>query len=86
MNTKNESSRVTIDMSKAMHRRLKTHAALLGKSMREVILDALESTEACRLSSHIPNKTTRKAIQDIEKGHDLVEVKNVKELLKKLGM
>lgn len=48
--------------------------------------NALGPTDACRLSAHIPNKTTRKAIQDIEKGHDLVEVKNVKELLKKLGM
>jgi len=86
MNTKNELSRVTIDMPKAMHRRLKTHAALLGKSMKDVILDALEATDACRLSDHIPNKITRKAIKDVEAGRNLVEVKNVKELLRKIGI
>lgn len=86
MSTKNELSRVTIDMPKAMHKRLKTHAALQGKSMRELILDALELTDACRLSDHVPNKTTLKAIKDIEKGRNLVEVKNVKEFLKKLGV
>lgn len=86
MSTKNELSRVTIDMPKAMHRRLKTHAALLGKSMREIIIDAIESIEVCRLSDHIPNKTTRRAIKDVEAGRNLVEVKDVKELLKKLGM
>ena len=86
MRTKSESSRVTIDMPKTMHKRLKTHAALLGKSMRDVILDALELTEACRVSSHIPNKTTRKAIKDAQQGRGLVEVKDMHELFKKLGL
>lgn len=86
MSTKNELSRVTVDMPKAMHKRLKTRAALQGRSMREIILDAIESTEACSLSSHIPNKITRKAIKDAQEGRDLVEVKNIKELFKKLGI
>ena len=86
MNTKNELMRVTIDMPKAMHKRLKTCAALQGKSMREIILHALELTDVCRLSSHVPNKNTRKAIKEVEDKKDLTEVKNVKELFKKLGL
>lgn len=86
MSTKNELSRVTIDMPKAMHKRLKTQAALQGKSMRKIILDLLELTEACRASSHIPNKGTRKAIKDAEKKSNLVEVKDMQELFKKLGI
>ena len=40
-------------------------------------------SKARRLSDHVPNKTTLKAIKNIEKGRNLVEVKNVKKLFKK---
>ena len=80
MSTRNELSRVTIDIPKIMHKKLKTHAALHGKSMRKIILDALESTESCRLSDHVPNKITRKAIKEALEGRGLVEVKDVKKL------
>lgn len=87
MSTKDESSRIiTIDMPKAMHTRLKAHADALGKSMQEVILDAIEATETCRSCAHVPNKKTREAIRAAEKGRGLVEVKNIEDLLKKLGI
>ncbi|HBR70201.1 TPA: hypothetical protein DIC20_05110 [Candidatus Dependentiae bacterium] len=86
VSTKGELARVTIDMPKTIHKRLKMQAALQGKSMREIILNALELTDACRLNAHIPNKITQKAIKDIKDQENLVEVKNVKELLKKLGI
>jgi hypothetical protein len=86
MGAKSELSRVTIDMPKALHKKLKTCAALQGKSMRGIILDALELTEACRLSDHIPNKTTRKAIKDAQKETNLTRAKDIKDLIKKLGI
>ena len=83
---KSELSRVTVEMPKSVHRRLKTQAAYLGKSLKQVILDAIEETDPCRSSTHIPNKETRKAIKDVKAGRNLVRCKNVEELFKKLGM
>ena len=54
--------------------------------MRKIILDLLELTEDCRASNHIPNKGTRKAIKDAEKKSNLIEVKDMRELFKKLGI
>lgn len=38
----NNISRMTIDLSKEDHKKLKAVAAILGKSMREVVLEAVE--------------------------------------------
>ena len=86
MSSKTEMSRITVDIPKETHKKLKTHAALLGKSMRSIILDALELSEECILSDHYPNKETLKTIANIEKGKNLEEVKNLKNLFKKLGL
>lgn len=42
--------------------------------------------DICASSSHIPNKDTREAIEELEKGKDLTEYKNFRELLKKTGL
>ena len=86
MNTKTPLSRVTVEMPRTMHKRLKTQAASLGKSLKQIILDAIKETDRCRSSSHIPNKKTRKAIKDVEAGRNLIRCKNVDELFKKLGI
>ena len=83
-------SRITVDIPKVSHKRLKAMAALEGKSMREIINNLidrqfLENSQECPLD-HTPNKRTLKAIQNIENGKNIVKVKNVKELLKKLGI
>ena len=42
MATKNNLSRMTIDISKEEHRQLKAIAAMLGKSMRELVIESLK--------------------------------------------
>ena len=82
MSNKNELSRITIDIPKVDHRRLKAMAAIHGKSMREIILESIEE-RLCE--NNYPNKETLEAIAEVEKGEDLVEAKDAKDLFKKLG-
>jgi hypothetical protein len=83
MHTRNELSRITIDIPKASHKKLKAIAALLGKSMREVVL---ESIEEHLQGEHKPNLPTRRALQDAKKRKNLIAAKNAEELFKKLDM
>ncbi len=80
---KKELSRITIDMPIADHKRLKAVAAILGKSMRDVVIDSIKEHLH---QVKIPNKKTLKAIANIETGKDLVKAKNAKDLFKKLGI
>ena len=83
MNIKNEQSRMTIDIPKESHKRLKMVAAGMGKSMRDVVLDAIElHLEQFKT----PNKKTLQAIKDIEEKKELIDCKDVKDLFKKLGL
>jgi len=86
MSTKNELSRLTIDIPKVLHKRLKTRAALSGKSMRDMVLDALEASDICQYSDHHPNKETLEAIENVEKGKNLTEYESLDDLFKKLGI
>jgi antitoxin component of RelBE/YafQ-DinJ toxin-antitoxin module len=84
MNIKNTNqSRITIDISKDIHKQLKTIAAIKGKSMRTIVI---ESIEKYLYSENIPNKQTLKAIKKAEEGKDLFKAKNIKDLFKKLGI
>jgi ribosomal 50S subunit-associated protein YjgA (DUF615 family) len=82
MSTKNDLSRITLDIPRETHQRLKLRAAIVGKSMRQVILEAIESMEECLQSDHYPNEKTLKAIENIEKSKNLIEIKKIKDLLK----
>ncbi len=86
MSTKNESARIIIEIPKEYHRKLKTRAAILGKSMRDIVLEALEATEACLHSTHIPNKETKKSLKNIEQGKNLIEIESLNAFAKKLGL
>jgi hypothetical protein len=83
INEKNELTRITIDIPKKSHKRLKTISAILGKSMREVVV---ESIDEYLCSEHVPNKTTLKAIKDAESRRGIVSAENAKDLFKKLGI
>lgn len=83
---RNDISRIIIEMPKEQHKRLKSRAALLGKSMKDIILESLEATEACLQSDHYPNKTTLKAIENVEKGKNLFEIEDLNAFKKKLGL
>ncbi len=86
MNKKNELSRISIDIPKIKHRRLKKLAAELGLSKRQIILSALESMDECLCSSHIPNEETIKAIQDAKEKKNLIKAKDAEDLFNKLGL
>ncbi len=83
MDIKNDLSRITIDIPKESHKRLKAMAAILGKSMREIVIESIEKRI---YSEKMPNKKTLKAISDVEKRKDLTETKNIDDLFKKLGV
>lgn len=42
MHTKNTKARITIDLPINTHKQLKTTAAILGKTMREIIIESLK--------------------------------------------
>ncbi len=75
--------RMTIDIPIEDHKRLKALAAVLGKSMREIVIDWMHEN---LYSSNSPNKKTLEAIENVEKGKNLVEAKNADELFRKLGI
>jgi hypothetical protein len=82
MSLKSDVSRITVDIPKNFHKKLKALAALEGKSMREIIVESLEG----RLSPHQPNKKTVDALAAIEKGKGLKKAKDFQDLLKQLNI
>lgn len=83
MTAKNHMSRMTIDVPEEDHRRLKALAAVLGKSMREIIIEWIHEN---LYSSNTPNAETLEAIKQIESGENLIESNNIEDLFKKLGI
>ncbi len=83
MSTKNELSRITIDIPKLDHKRLKAMSAILGKSMQTIVRELIEE---CLRSSHYPNKITIKAIKDAQADKGLIQSDSLDDLFKKLGI
>jgi len=83
MSVRTDVSRMTIDIPKKSHKQLKALSVVLGKSMREIVI---ESIEDYLHSVKLPNKETLKAIEAVENGTDLVKAKNLEDLFKKLGI
>ena len=83
MHVKNETSRITIDIPKESHKRLKAMAAVLGKSMREIVVESIEKNLSDRT---IFNKKTLRAIKDAENKKGLVHAEDIEDLFKKLGI
>lgn len=83
MTAKSHMSRMTIDVPEEDHKRLKALAAILGKSMREIIVEWIQEH---LYSSNTPNAQTLKAIMQIEQGENLVESDNVEDFFKQLGI
>jgi len=79
---KSESTRITFDIPLEKHKELKTLAAVSGKSMRVIFLEALE----CATSSHMPNEETRKVIKEAKQRKNLIKGKRAEEISKKLGL
>ncbi len=85
MNRKDEFSRIIIELPKEQHRKIKSRAAFLGKTIREMVLESLEATDACAYSKHKPNAQTKKSLKNIEEGKNLTEI-SLEDLAKKLGL
>lgn len=83
MDTKNNLARITIDLPKTDHTRLKAMAAVLGKSMREMVIEAIEEHLH---KVNFPNNETLKAINNVEQGKNLVRAENADDLFAKLGI
>ena len=73
----------TVSIPKETHKRLKTIAVILGKSMREIVIESIEDH---LYKTDFPNKETLKAIKRVEKGKDLIEAENAEVFFKKLGI
>lgn len=86
MSNKKELSRISVDIPKAQHKKLKRLAADLGISMRQIVLDALACALECHFSSHIPNEETIKAIKEVKSRKNLITAENAENLFKKLGI
>ncbi len=84
MSTKNHPlSRMTLDIPAEDHKRLKALAAVLGKSMREIVAEWIHGN---LYSENTPNAETLKAIENIEKGKDLIKSKDAEDMFRKLGI
>ena len=74
-------SRVTIDMSPAKHRQLKTAALMMDVSMKELMLMSFDE-----FMEKKPNKVTEKALKQSRAGKNLKKFKNLNDLFKDLGI
>ena len=83
MAIKNNFSRMTIDLPVEDHKRLKTLAAILGKSMRELVSEWIHGN---LYSENTPNSETMKAIENVEKGLNLIECEDEADFYRKLGL
>ncbi|MBA3954398.1 hypothetical protein H0X48_03720 [Candidatus Dependentiae bacterium] len=86
MNNKNGLSRISIDIPKIQHKKLKRLAAELGVSMRQIVLEALELVEECKYGNHEPNEETIKAIEEVKARKKLIKAENAEDLFEKLGI
>jgi len=75
-------SRLTIDISKKTHTRLKAMAALQGKSMREYVSELI--TKA--VYKKVPNQETLQAMANVEEEKDLVKAEDAIDLFDKLDI
>jgi predicted DNA-binding protein len=74
---------MTLDIPAEDHKRLKALAAVLGKSMREIVAEWIHGN---LYSENTPNAETMKAIESIEKGKDLIVSKDAEDFFRKLGI
>lgn len=73
-----------VELPKEQHKRLKARALLVGKSMSQVVIEALQVTEECFYSDHYPNKETQKSLKNIEEGKNLTRCESLDILFKKI--
>ncbi len=83
-----ETVRLTLEIPKKYHRKLKSFAAMHGKTIKEVVLDSTgyvmaqeEQIEECK-RCHEPNEDTIKVIEEMLQGKNIARAKDIKDLFK----
>lgn len=76
-----KAARLTIDLSKSEHRRLKMAASMMGTTMKDLVLLSVEE-----FLQKKPNKTTLKAMKQSESGKGLKKFKTIDALFDDLGI
>ncbi|HSW86957.1 MAG TPA: hypothetical protein VLG49_05600 [Rhabdochlamydiaceae bacterium] len=79
MSTK--TARLTIDLPKAEHKRLKMAASMMGTTIKDLVLMSVDE-----FMHRKPNRVTVKAIRQSETGKGLKKFNNLDELFKDLGI
>lgn len=79
---KSDFSRITVDIPKADHKMLKAKAAILGKSIKDVVLEGIHIA----LCNNTPNAETRTIIEEIEAEKGLKKAKDLDDLFEQLGI
>ena len=74
-------ARLTIDLSKTEHKRLKLAASMMGTTMKALILTSVDE-----FLHKKPNKVTLKAMKQSESGKGLKKFNNLNELFDDLGI
>lgn len=74
-------TRLTVDLSKVEHRRIKMAASMMGISMKEVVLISF-----AEFMQRKPNKATAKALKQSEAGKGLKEFDSLADLFEDLGI
>jgi hypothetical protein len=74
-------ARLTIDLPKNEHKRLKMVASMMGTSMKVLVLMSVDAFMQMK-----PNKVTKKAMQQSEKGKNLKKFENLEAFFDDLGL
>ncbi len=76
-------TRLSVEIPKKDHRKLKILADANGLTLKEFVLSALEPI---LYPNKKPNKTTQKAIEDTESGIGLTTYENIEQMWDVLGL
>ena len=76
-----KTARLTIDLSKAEHKRLKMAASMMGTTMKSLVMLSVDE-----FLHRKPNKVTLKAMKQSESGKGLKKFNSLNELFEDLGI
>lgn len=76
-------TRMSIDVPKKEHRKLKVIAAMRGVSMKQIILEALSQK---LYSDNVPNAETERVLRESDEGKNLTTCKDFNDFRSQLGI
>lgn len=82
-NSHSDTTRMSIDVSRNLHKIIKVHAAMHDQGIREFVIDAI--SEKLEREQKL-NKTTRDTLSKTDAGLELTKHKDLKSLFAKLGI